>query len=403
MSKTIAVIGAFDTKGEDFAFVKAEIEKRGHIVLLINVGVLGGSPFEADISSERVAKAGGVGLKELRETRDRGMAMQVMTKGVTNIVRNLYNQGKIEGVFAMGGSAGTALGTSAMRALPIGVPKVMVSTLAALDTRAYVGTKDIVLFPSVVDVAGVNSISARIYVNAVGAIVGMVEASLTKINKKPLIAASMIGNTTLLVNCCRAILENHGYEVLLFHASGTGGQTMESLIEEGCIKGVLDVSLWEINNELVGGIMSAGPARLEAAARRGVPQVIVPGGLDLVGFWELSTVPAKFKGRLFYQWNPNVTLMRTTPEESGKLGRYLANKVNKSRGLVALFLPLKGLSTLDAPGKQFWWPEADKALFDAIRRHLRHDIPIYEIDSNINDEGLGKAVASKLIEFLNSS
>jgi len=403
MSKTIAVIGAFDTKGEDFAFVKAEIEKRGHNVLLVNVGVLGESPFKVDISSERVAEAGGVCLKELRETRERGMAMQVMAKGVTNIVRNLYHQGKIDGVFAMGGSAGTALGTSAMRALPIGVPKVMVSTLASLDTRAYVGTKDIVMFPSVVDVAGVNSISARIYVNAVGAIVGMVEASLPEIKDKALIAASMIGNTTVLVNCCKVILERHGYEVLLFHASGAGGQTMESLIEEGCIKGVLDVSLWELGNELVGGIMSAGPTRLEAAGRRGVPQVIVPGGLDLVGFWELNTIPVKFRGRLFYEWNPNVTCMRSTPEENKKLGRYIAKKVNKSTGPVALFLPLKGLSTLDAPGKQFWWPEADEALFDAIRKHLRPDIPIYEIDSNINDEGLAQAVASKLIEFLNSS
>jgi uncharacterized protein (UPF0261 family) len=400
MPKTIAVIGALDTKGKEFAFVKAEIERRGHRALVIDTSVIGQPVFQADIPSERVAEAGGTSLKELQEKADRGLAMDVMTRGIAKVVKDLYDQGKIDGVFSMGGSAATAIGTSAMRALPLGVPKVMVSTLASGDTRAYVGIRDVVMFPSVVDVAGVNRISARIYANAVGAIVGMVETSPPQIEEKPLLAASMFGNTTPIVNRCRETMEKHGYEVLVFHAVGTGGQTLESLVEEGYISGVLDITTTEWADELVGGVLSAGPTRLDAAAKKGVPQVIVPGCLDMVNFWAPETVPEKFKGRRFYQWNPNVTLMRTTPEENAELGRILAEKANQSTGPVAFFLPLKGVSMLDAPGKEFWWPEADRALYDAIKRHVRPDIPVYELDNNINDDAFADAVAAKMLEFL---
>lgn len=400
MPKTIAVIGALDTKGKEFAFVKAEIERLGHRALVIDTSVIGQPVFQADIPSERVAEAGGTSLKELQEKADRGLAMGVMTRGSAKVVKDLYDQGKIDGVFSMGGSAATAIGTSAMRALPLGVPKVMVSTLASGDTRAYVGIRDVVMFPSVVDVAGVNRISARIYANAVGAIVGMVETSPPQIEEKPLVAASMFGNTTPIVNRCRQIMEDHGYEVLVFHAVGTGGQTLESLVEEGYITGVLDITTTEWADELVGGVLSAGPTRLDAAAKKGVPQVIVPGCLDMVNFWAPETVPEKFKGRRFYQWNPNVTLMRTTPEENAELGRILAEKANGSTGPVAFFLPLKGVSMLDAPAKEFWWPEADRALYDAIKKHVRPDIPVYEMDNNINDDEFADAVASKMLEFL---
>lgn len=400
MPKTIAVIGALDTKGKEFAFVKAEIERRGHRALVIDTSVIGQPVFQADIPSERVAEAGGTSLKELQEKADRGLAMDVMTKGIAKVVKDLYDQGKIDGVFSMGGSAATAIGTSAMRALPLGVPKVMVSTLASGDTRAYVGIRDVAMFPSVVDVAGVNRISARIYANAVGAIVGMVETPPPQIEEKPLLAASMFGNTTPIVNRCRETMEKHGYEVLVFHAVGTGGQTLESLVEEGYITGVLDITTTEWADELVGGVLSAGPTRLDAAAKKGVPQVIVPGCLDMVNFWAPETVPEKFKGRRFYQWNPNVTLMRTTPEENAELGRILAEKANKSTGPVAFFLPLKGVSMLDAPGKEFWWPEADQALYDAIKKHVRPDIPVYELDYNVNDDAFADAVANKMLEFL---
>ncbi|RME49512.1 MAG: UPF0261 family protein [Chloroflexi bacterium] len=400
MPKNIAVVGALDTKGQEFAFVKAEIEKRGHRALVINTGVIGEPAFEPDVPAARVAEAGGVSLEELREKADRGLAMDVMTRGIAKVVKELYDEGKIDGIIAMGGTAGTAVGSSAMRALPIGVPKVMVSTVASGDTKPYVGIKDVVMFPSVVDVAGVNEISARVYANAVGAVVGMVETSAPEIEKKPLLAASMFGNTTPIVNRCRETMEQHGYDVLVFHATGTGGQTMEGLVREGFIAGVLDITTTEWADELAGGVLSAGPTRLDAAAEKGVPQVIVPGCLDMVNFWARDTVPEKYNDRLFYQWNPNVTLMRTTPEENAELGRILAEKANKSTGPVAFFLPLKGVSMLDAPGKEFWWPEADQALFEAIKQHVRPDIPVYELDNNINDDEFADAVADKMLEFL---
>jgi len=400
MPKTIAVIGALDTKGPEFAFVKAEIERRGHRALVVNTAVVGAPTFEPDISAERVAEAGGASLPALRAQADRGAAMEVMTRGVARVVKDLYDEGKIDGVLGMGGSAGTIIGTSAMRALPVGVPKVMVSTLASGDVKPYVGTKDVVMIHSVVDVAGVNRVSAHIYANAVGAMVGMVETSTPQIASRPVIAASMFGNTTPVVTRCRETFEKRGFEVLIFHAVGTGGQTMEDLIRAGYVNGVADITTTEWADELVGGVLTAGPERLDAAAEKGVPQVIAPGCLDMVNFWARETVPAQFEGRRFYQWNPNVTLMRTTPEENAELGRILAEKASKSSGPVAFFLPLKGVSMLDAPGKEFWWPEADQALFDAIKRHRRPDIPVHELDHNINDEPFADAVAEKLLEFL---
>ena len=400
MPKTIAVIGALDTKGPEFAFVKAEIERRGHRALVVNTAVVGAPTFEPDIPAERVAEAGGASLAALRAQADRGAAMEVMTRGVARVVKDLYDEGEIDGVLGMGGSAGTIIGTSAMRALPVGVPKVMVSTLASGDVKPYVGTKDVVMIHSVVDVAGVNRVSARIYANAVGAMVGMVETSTPQIASRPVIAASMFGNTTPVVTRCRDTFEKRGFEVLIFHAVGTGGQTMEDLIRAGYVNGVADITTTEWADELVGGVLTAGPERLDAAAEKGVPQVIAPGCLDMVNFWVRETVPAQFEGRRFYQWNPNVTLMRTTPEENAELGRILAEKASKSSGPVAFFLPLKGVSMLDAPGKEFWWPEADQALFDAIKRHRRPDIPVHELDHNINDEPFADAVAEKLLEFL---
>ncbi|MFN8472575.1 MAG: Tm-1-like ATP-binding domain-containing protein [Anaerolineae bacterium] len=400
MAKTIAVVGALDTKGAEFAFVKREIENRGHKALVIDVGVMGEPGFSPDVPAAEVALAGGVSLPDLRARDDKALAMSVMTNGVAEVAKRLYEAGRIDGIFSMGGSAGTAIGTSAMRALPIGVPKVMVSTVASGDTKAYVGTKDVVMFPSIVDVAGVNSISARIYANAVGAIVGMVETEAPKIEKKHLLAASMFGNTTPIVTRVREAMEARGFEVLVFHCTGTGGATMESLIEAGFIDGVLDITTTEWADELVGGVLNAGPTRLDAAAKNGVPQIISPGCLDMVNFWAPDTIPDKFRGRNFYRWNPNVTLMRTTPEENAELGRILAEKANQSTGPVAFFIPLKGVSQLDSPGHEYWWPEADQALYDAIKKNLRPDIPVYELDYNINDDAFADAIVAKMLEFL---
>lgn len=403
MAKTIAVIGALDTKGEDVAFVANELAARGHRALVVDVGVVGRHAFKPQVPAKEVARAGGVALRILREKADKALAMAVMTRGAARVIKRLFDRGKLDGVLALGGSAGTAIGTAAMRVLPIGFPKLMVSTVAAGDTSAYVGTKDIVMMPSVVDVAGVNRISAAVYANAVGAMVGMVETRRPRVKARPLLAASMFGNTTPIVNRCVATMAEHGYETLVFHATGAGGRTMEDLIAEGFVDGLLDITTTEWADEVCGGVFTAGPTRGDAAARCGIPQVIVPGCLDMANFWAPETVPPKYQDRRFYRWNPNVTLMRTNPEENAAMGRILAQKANAARGPVALFLPLQGVSMLDAPGKEFWWPEADAALFEAIRRNVRPGIEVIELDNNINDAAFADAVAAKLLAFLAAS
>lgn len=405
---TIALIGALDTKGDDFAFAKAEIERRGLAALVIDSGVVGEPVFPPEVSAAEVADAGGSSLAALRKSGDRGAAIEVMAKGAAAILKRLHGEGQVQGVLGMGGSAGTTVATTAMRGLPLGVPKVMVSTLAGGNVAAYVGDSDIAMLPSIVDVAGVNSISVHIYTNAVAAVCGMATATPPELATKPLIAASMFGNTTELVGKCKAKLEAAGYEVLVFHATGAGGRMMEKLIGEGYFVGVLDVTTTEWADELVGGTLSAGPTRLDAAAQAGIPQVIAPGCLDMVNFGARESVPSKFdpstgsgqSDRLFYVWNPTVTLMRTTPEENAALGRILAEKANASTGPVAFFLPAQGVSILDSPGERFWQPEADAALFDAIQLNARPDISVEIVEANINDDAFAEAVTEKLLNFL---
>ena len=400
MPPIIALIGALDSKGDDFAFVKAEIERRGLAALVINTGVIGEPSFAPEISAAEVAAAGGSSLAALRKAGDRGAAIGVMAGGAAVLLKRLHDAGRIQGVLGMGGSAGTTIATTAMRGLPLGIPKVIVSTLAGGNMAAYVGDSDIAMLPSIVDVAGVNSISARIYTNAAAAICGMASATPPELATEPLIAASMFGNTTELVGKCKAKLEAAGYEVLVFHATGAGGRMMEKLIREGYFVGVLDVTTTEWADELVGGTLSAGPTRLDAAAQAGIPQVIAPGCLDMVNFGSRESVPAKFDDRRFYVWNPTVTLMRTMPEENAALGRILAQKANATTGPVAFFLPANGVSILDSPDGLFWWPEADAALFDAIQLNTRSDIPVEIVDANINDDAFAEAVTERLLNFL---
>lgn len=400
MGKSIALIGALDTKGTEFAFLKQEIERRGHRVLLVDTGVIDPPVITPDISRQEVAAAGGADLAELIGKQDRGEAVAVMARGAAAVARRLYDEARIDGLLSMGGSAGTAVGTAAMRSLPIGFPKVMVSTVASGDVGAFVGTRDIVMFPSVVDVAGINPISRTIFTRAAGAICGMVEAEIRPEADKPLIGASMFGNTTKAVDRGRANLEREGYEVLVFHATGTGGQTLESLVADGYISAVLDMTTTEWADTLFGGVLAAGHDRGDAASRRGIPQVIAPGCVDMVNFWARSTVPAQYEGRKFHVWNPNVTLMRTTPEENARIGRVLAEKANAATGPVAFLLPLKGVSVLDSPGGEFWWPEANQALFDAIRQHVRPGIPVIEMDCNINDPQFADAATELLLAMV---
>lgn len=396
MEKVIGLIGSMDTKGIEFDFVRQELERLGHQTLIIDTGVIGKPLLKPDITRDQVANAAGRDVNELAAKQDRGEAMAVMSQGAALIAKRLFDERKINGLLGMGGTAGTIVSSTAMRALPIGFPKVIVSTVASGDTRGYIGTKDIVLFPAVVDVAGINRISREIFTRAAGAVSGMVKAVPVSANDKPMIGASMFGNTTQCVERARSALEKEQYEVLVFHCTGTGGQTLESLVADGYISAVLDITTTEWADEIAGGVFAAGPDRGDAASARGIPQVIVPGCVDMVNFWAKETVPQQYLDRNLYVWNPNITLMRTTPEENAQIGRILADKANASTGPVAFLLPLQGVSILDSPGQPFWDPQADQSCFDAIKQNVKPGIPVYEMDCNINDP----AFADRAVELL---
>lgn len=398
----VVILGTFDTKGKEFKYIKDLIESRGIETITVNAGIKDQSYFEPDIDSAEVAKAGGKELSELLALNDRGTAVEVMMRGSTSIVSTLYRQGKVAGIISLGGTAGTTIGTAAMQSLPVGVPKVMVSTVASGDTRPYVREKDITMMYSVVDISGINSISRRILANAAFAIAGMISGQVpAQSDEKPLIAATMFGVTTPCVTKAREYLEEQGYEVLVFHATGAGGRAMESLIESGFIKGVLDITTTEWADELVGGVLSAGPNRLEAAAKAGIPQVVSLGALDMVNFGPKTTVPEKFKERKFYQHNPTVTLMRTNTNECRQLGEIIAEKINKAKGAAAVYLPLKGVSLIDIKGQPFYGPQEDAELFNAIRAKIdRNRVELVEMDTHINDEQFAVAMAKKLITML---
>ena len=402
MAKTILLIGTLDTKGAEFAYVRDLIAARGHRVMVMDTGVLADPPFAPDVSADEVAEAGGDSLARLREESDRGAAVDVMIAGVRALVPQFYAAGRFDGVLGLGGGGGTNIATAAMRALPVGVPKLMASTVVSADVRPYVGVKDVTLMYSVVDIAGLNRLSRRILANAAGAICGMVEQPVPEAQDKPLIAASMFGVTTPCVDAVRERLEAAGYEVLVFHATGTGGQAMEGLIADGFFAGVADVTTTEWCDEVVGGVLSAGPSRLEAAGRAGLPQVVSCGALDMVNFRALDTVPDVFSGRNLYKHNPNVTLMRTTPEEGAEIGRRIAEKLNQARGPTVLMLPLEGVSTLDKKGAPFYDPEANEALFDALRENVQPPVKVEALDLHINDSEFGAALADGLLGMLSA-
>lgn len=397
---TIALLGTMDTKGIEHRFVAELIRARGHRTLVIDVGTGGPPQIPPDISREEVAHLAGIDLAAIVARHDRGEAVAAMAQAAPVVLAKLLAEGRIDGVLSLGGGGGTAIATAGMRALPLGFPKLMVSTLASGHTAQYVGVKDILMLPSIVDVAGLNRISRTILSRAAGAICGMVEATIPPADDRPIIVASMFGNTTDCVQQAKQRLEAAGYEVLVFHATGTGGRTMESLIESGLVAGVLDITTTEWADELVGGVLGAGPTRLEAAARRGVPAIVVPGCLDMVNFHAPETVPARFAGRTFYHHNPQVTLLRTDAAECAQLGRILAGKVNLSTGPVTVLLPRRAISIISAPGQPFHDPAADAALFDAIKSHLRADIPVVELDCAINDPAFADACAATLLRLL---
>jgi len=400
--KTVAIVGTFDSKGTEYSFVKKVIEDLGLNTLMIHSGVFE-STIEADVPNSEVAAAAGADIREVAAKKDRAYATEVLSRGMEKLIPRLYKEGKFDGIISFGGTGGTSIVTPGMRALPVGIPKVMVSTVASGDVSVYVGESDIVMYPSIVDVSGLNSLSTKIFANAAHAIAGMVKFEIKQeIDKKPLVAATMFGVTTPCVDFARKYMEARGYEVLVFHATGAGGKTMESLVRSGFFKGVLDLTTTEWCDELVGGVLSAGPERLDAAGACGIPQVVSVGALDMVNFGAKSTVPEKFKGRKFYQHNPTVTLMRTTVDENRKLGEIIAKKLNAAKGPTTLMIPLRGVSMIDAPGQAFYGKDEDEALFDAINKNLdQKKVELVKMDCLINDKQFGESAAQRLIDMIN--
>lgn len=395
---TIAVLGTLDSKGEEHAFVADRIRARGHRALLIDVGSGEPPTVLPDYTREQVAAAAGLDLAELLPRKDRGECVVAMSETAPVFLAKLVADGVIDGVISLGGGGGTAIATAAMRTLPLGFPKLMVSTLAAGNTAPYLGTKDIVMMPSIADVAGLNRLSRLIFSRAAGAICGMVEAEIDADGSRPLVVASMFGNTTACVTEAKRIIEEAGYEVLIFAATGTGGRSMETLIESGLVAGVLDLTTTEWADELVGGVLNAGPDRMDAVAKAKVPAVIAPGCLDMVNFGERGSIPTKFADRNFYIHNPQVTLMRTTPDECAELGRIIANKVNSYEAPAVIMIPKKAISVISAVGQPFHDPVADDALFAAIRDNAK--VPVEEFDEEINSPVFAKACAEKLLELM---
>ncbi len=405
MGKTVCLIGAFDTKGDDYNFLREKILSKGHKVFTVNTGILGSTNlFPVDVETDKIIRAADGNLTKLRRKRDRGEAMKIVSAGAAILISALYHEDKFDGIIGMGGSGGTSVITSAMRALPLGLPKVCVSTIASGDVSHEVGTKDISMIPSIVDVAGVNRISSLIYSRAAGAICGMIDQEIiTSKEEKPIITASMFGNTTECVNACVVELTAKGYEILVFHATGTGGKTMESLVNEGMVDAVLDITTTEWADTICGGVFGAGTQRLDAPGRKGVPHLIVPGCVDMVNFGGPETIPSRYRKdmRLFYEWNPSVTLMRTNKEENEKMGKIFAEKANAATGPVAFLVPLKGVSILDGDGELFCDREADRAMFNTIKLNLNKNILFVETDYNINDPEFSNKAVNMMLELIN--
>src|SRR5690625_3970583 len=399
----VVLIGTLDTKRDEYGWLRDELHAAGASTTLVDVGTFSDGAGIADVPSAEVAAIAGHDLDRLRADDDRGAAMTAMSEGAAIVVTRLFERGELHAVLAVGGSSGSAVAGAAMQALPVGVPKLLVTTMAAGDVRPYVGARDVTLMPSVVDVAGINQISRSTLGNAVAAAAGMAEAHVARRQAgahqadAPLIGASMFGLTTPAVDEARERLTDLGYEVLVFHATGAGGRAMESLATDGFLAGVLDLTTTELVDDLLGGVLSAGPQRLEAAGAAGLPQVVSVGALDMCNFGPRETVPDMYDDRKFVVHNPAVTLMRTTPGEMAELGRRIAAKLRSATGPAEVHLPLGGVSGIDVAGGPFHDPEADVACFAAIRDGLVESaVRVHEVDTAINDDGFGRAAAETL-------
>ncbi len=396
------MLGCFDTKGEIFAFLRKSMLAQGAEVLAVNVGVLGSTKlFPVTIEAAEICEAAGESLEAVRRKNDRGLALEVMARGAASVLAEWHQQGKFDAVIGMGGGSGTYLTLKSMQHLPLGLPKICISTLASKDLSELIGVKDILLMPSVVDVAALNSIIKPIIQQAAAALVAMSRVQLTKDSSDPKrIAISMFGNTSACVDRCTELLEAKGFEVMTFHANGVGGKAMESLAMEGCFAGILDITTTELADELCGGVCSAGPYRLEGAGRLGIPQVVVPGCMDMVNFGTMESVPEKYRNRQLYSWVPTVTLMRTNAEENRELGRILAGKLNQATGPTAVLFPEKGLSQIDSEGNVFYGPESNRALSKSIRENLKSEVPFVNLPFHINEPAFAAEAVKRLLEMM---
>jgi uncharacterized protein (UPF0261 family) len=407
MPKTIVLVATLDTKGTEAHYLKEQIEKHGVRTLVVDGGILGQPQWEAQVSREEVARRGGSTLSQVQALHHEGKAMEVMIRGAARVVQELYRAGQLDGIISLGGSMGTSLGTGAMRALPFGVPKLMVSTMASRDTRPYVGTKDIAMLYSVADIAGLNRMTRRILANAAGAIVGMVQAEQyngqENLTEKPLIAISNLGTTEGCARRGRSLLEERGYETIVFHTVGAGGRALEECVQEGWIDGVLDISIHEVVDILFDGDYDAGQDRLEAAGRMGIPQLVAPGSIDFIACGDPAKLPDRYKGRKMHIHNPAICCVRANADELKATGRVVAEKLNQAQGPVAVVIPRLGFSSFDQEGGVFWEPETDAAFAPALKASLRPEIEVIEVEAHINDPLFAEMVVEVLDRLMQLS
>lgn len=395
------MVGCFDTKAEVFHYLYEHLLQQGCEVVSVNTGVFGTTDlFPVSYENNWLLESVGSSLEEVVATGDRNQAVALMSTAACQLIGNLASSGQVSGVIGMGGGGGTYIVLHAMQQVAFGIPKICISTLATKDVTHLVGIKDIILIPSIVDVSGINSIISVLIEQAAVAMGAMSKVQVNQENDKKRIAISMFGNTTVCVDNCTSLLKEKGYEVYAFHANGSGGKTMEELIRGGYFDGVLDVTTTELADDLCGGICSAGPERVTAASAAGVPQVVVPGCLDMVNFGQIGTVPPHFHNRNFYHWSPDVTLMRTNQEENRILGKSLVNKVKASVGPAIIVIPEKGLSQIDKEGSAFYDAASNCTLFNSIIQEAGNELAILKQDLHINDTAFSNLLVETLIGML---
>jgi uncharacterized protein (UPF0261 family) len=403
MAPSVYAVSTMDTKGHELAYVADRLRAAGVAVVTVDVGTMGPPVAGPDVIRETVADCHPTtaGRAVVLSRADRGEAITAMGEALTCYLCREHEAGRVAGVIGIGGSGNTALITPAMRALPIGLPKIMVSTIASGNVAPYVGTTDILMMYPVVDVAGLNAVSRRVLGNAAHAMAGMIQYPVPSAGEKRTVAMTMFGVTTPCVTAVREQLETRGFDCLVFHATGTGGRAMEKLVEAGLVQGVLDITTTEVADEVVGGILPAGPHRFDAILRAQIPYVLSLGALDMVNFGAMATVPEAFRHRRLHAHNAQVTLMRTTAEENRQFARWIAAKLNRAEGPFTILIPEGGVSALDAPGQPFFDPEADTALFDELESAVepRPGRSIRRLPMNINDPAFARALVESYLEL----